>query len=69
MRRMKETVLIYSPEEKIPIGEPVILSNGGHGIRLKWRRGKKVVTEVVTLDKLHELVAQGKIQTSKQRSP
>lgn len=61
--------LIYSPEEKIPIGEPVILANGGHGIRLKWRRGKKDVTEVVTLDKLHELVAQGKIKASEQRSP
>lgn len=31
--RMKETGLIYSPEENIPIGEPVILPNGGHGIR------------------------------------
>ena len=66
---MKETGLIYSPEENIPIGEPVILPTGGHGIRLKWRRGKKDVTEVVTLDKLHELVVQGKIKTSEQRSP
>ncbi len=61
--------MIYSPEKKIPIGEPIILPNGSHCIRLKWRRGKKDVTEVVTLDKLHELVAQGKIQTSEQRSP
>ena len=67
---MKQDItLIYSPAEKIPIGEPVILTNGGHGIRLKWRRGKKDVTEVVTLDKLHELVAQGKIKASEQRSP
>lgn len=66
---MKESVLIYSPEEKIPIGEPVILPNGGHGIRLKWRRGKKSITEVVALDKLHELVVQGRIQACEQRSP
>lgn len=66
---MKENVLIYSPAEKIPIGEPVILPNGGHGIRLKWRRGKKSITEVVTLDKLHELVMQVKIHTCEQRSP
>ena len=65
----KNTQLIYSPIERIPIGEPVILANGGHGIRLKWKRGNKAVTEVVTLDKLHELVLQGKIQTSEQRSP
>ena len=65
----QDKTLIYSPAEKIPIGEPVILPNGGHGIRLKWRRGKKDVTEIVTLDKLHELVAQGKIKTSEQSSP
>ena len=65
---MKDTALIYSPEEKIPIGEPVILPNGGHGIRLKWRRGKKDVTEVVTLDMLHELVVQGRVQASEQRT-
>ena len=66
---MKNMILIYSPEEKIPIGEPIILPNGGHGIRLKWRRGKKDVTEIVTLDKLHELVLQGKSQIGEQRSP
>ncbi len=60
--------LIYSPLERIPIGEPVILPNGGHGIRLKWQRGKKKITEIVSLDKLHELVAQGNIKTSEQRS-
>lgn len=64
-----EKTLIYSPQERIPLGEPVILPNGAHGIRLKWRRGKKDVTEIVTLDKLHELVAQGKIKTSEQSSP
>ena len=66
---VKYKQMIYSPEQKIPIGEPIILPNGSHGIRLKWRRGKKDVTEVVTLDKLHELVAQGKTQSSEQRSP
>lgn len=65
----QDNTLIYSPEEKIPIGEPIILPNGGHGIRFKWRRGKRDVTEIVTLDKLHELVAQGKIKASEQRSP
>ena len=66
---MKKSRLIYSPIEHIPIGEPVILSNGGHGIRLKWRRGDRDVTETVTLDKLHELVVQGKNKTSEQNSP
>ena len=65
----KNTHLIYSPEKKIPIGEPVILPNGGHGIRLKWKRGKENITEVVTLDKLHELVLQGKNRTGEQISP
>ena len=65
----ESTNLIYTPQEKIPLGEPVILPDGGHGIRLKWRRGKKDVTEIVTLDKLHELVAQGNIKASGQRSP
>ena len=66
---MQEYSLIYSPVEHIPIGEPIILSNGGHGIKLKWRRGKKVVTEIVTLDKLHELIMQGTIKVGRQRSP
>lgn len=66
---MKKSRLIYSPIEHIPIGEPVILPNGGHGIRLKWRRGDRDVTETVTLDKLHELVVQGKNKTSDQNSP
>ena len=66
---MKNTGLIYSPEERIPIGEPVILPNGGHGIRLKWKRQNKFVTEVVALDKLHELVMQGRNSASEQRAP
>ena len=65
----QDKTLIYSPEEKIPIGEPIILPGGGHGIRLKWRRGRKDVMEIVTLDKLHELVAQGNNKTSEQGSP
>ena len=65
----QDKTLIYSPEEKIPIGEPIILPGGGHGIRLKWRRGRKDVMEIVTLDMLHELVAQGNNKTSEQRSP
>lgn len=48
--------LIYSPQERIPIGEPIILPNGVHGIRFKYKRK----TEVVSLDKLHELVVQRK---------
>ena len=55
MSRNKD--MIYSPEQKIPIGEPVILPSGVHGIRFKWKRGNKTVSETVTLDKLHELVA------------
>jgi hypothetical protein len=60
--------LIYSPVEHIPIGEPVILPNGGHGICFKRKRKTGDVTEVVPLDKLHELVMQGNIKTSEQRS-
>ena len=63
---MGNSFLIYSPEKKIPIGEPVILANGSHGIRFRWRRGKEYVTEIVSLDMLHELVMQNKIQASKQ---
>ena len=64
MDQMKEDRprLISSPQERIPIGEAVILANGGHGIRLKWRRGKGDVTEVTTPDRLHELDAQGRIR-------
>lgn len=66
---MEEAVrLIYSPKERIPIGEPILLPDGGHGIRLKWQRGKKKVTEIVSLDKLHELVMQGNKNTNEQRS-
>ena len=60
--------LIYSPVEHIPIGEPVILPNGGHGICFKRKRKNGDVMEVVTLDKLHELVAQGNIKSSEQKS-
>ena len=56
--------LIYSPNEHIPIGEPVVLAGGSQCIRFKWKRGKKYVTELVSLDKLHELVVQGKDKTS-----
>ncbi len=69
MIAMQEKSLIYSPVERIPIGEPVILPNGGHGIRFKWKRKNGDVTEIVPLDKLHELVVQGKDQTSEQRTP
>ena len=65
----KSPRLIYSPKEKIPLGEAVILPNGTHGLRVKWRRGKRDVMEIITLDTLHELVVQGKGNTSEQRSP
>lgn len=55
MKRRKG--MIYSPEERIPIGEAVILPNGVHGVKFKWKRGNETITEIVTLDKLHELVA------------
>lgn len=63
------TQLIYSPEEHIPIGEPVILPGGGHGIRFKRKRKTGDVTEIVPLDKLHELVVQGKSGASGQKTP
>lgn len=61
--------LIYTPQNRIPLGEAVILHNGTHGLRIKWKRGKQTVTETVTLDKLHELVVQGNTNNSSQRSP
>lgn len=55
---MKETRnLIYTPQKHIPIGEPVRLPNGGHGIRLKWKRGGTAITEVVPLDTIHDLIS------------
>lgn len=66
--RLKDTALIYSPTERIPIGEPVILPDGAHGIRFKYKRKKHNVTEVVPLDKLHELVMQSNA-LSKSRDP
>lgn len=60
--------LIYSPQERIPLGEAIILPNGTHCLKVKWKRGKKDVTEVVSLDKLHELVLQQTIKTSRQNS-
>ena len=66
----QDSNLIYSPKEKIPIGEPVITPQGAHGIRFKWKRGKKDVTETVTLDKLHELVVRKEEKrTGSQESP
>ena len=64
----ESTNLIYTPREKIPLGEALILPNGVHGLKVKWRRGKRDVTEVVPLDKLHELVMQGNIKTREQGS-
>lgn len=39
--------VIYSPEEKIPLGESVILPNGAHGLGIKWKRGKKDANGIV----------------------
>ena len=50
--------LIYTPIHRIPIGEPVIFPNGAHGITVKWKREGKTVKETITLDQLHELVAE-----------
>lgn len=62
--------LIYTPKERIPIGEGIVTPEGVHSICFKWKRGKKDVTETVTLDKLHELVAQlEEKRTGSQRSP
>lgn len=56
--------MIYSPKQGIPLGEAVILPNGTHGIRFKRKRKNGEVTEVVTLDKLHELVMHDDNETS-----
>ena len=65
----KPKQMIYSPTEKIPIGEAVTLPNGGHGIRFKWKRKTGDVTETVALDKLHELVVQQQKKGSADRDP
>ena len=54
------------PGKKIPLGEPVILPNGAHGLRIKWKRGKKDVTETVPLDKIHELIVQQAAKADRQ---
>lgn len=53
--------LIHSPIQNIPIGEPIILPDGGHGLRISWQRkhSKETVTEDISLDKLNELVIRG----------
>lgn len=51
--------LIYTPDKRIPIGEPVIFPDGGHGIRLKKKqKNGQNVYETISLDKIHELVIQ-----------
>lgn len=57
---MEDGKLIYSPRERIPIGEPVIMPDGAHGIRFKRKRKSGDVTETVPLDTLHELVSERK---------
>lgn len=56
----KDTDMIYSPTEHIPLGKPVKLPGGGHALCVKYKkRNGKAVTETVPLDQLHELVAAG----------
>lgn len=52
MERKKN--LIYSPKEKIPIGEPVVLPNGALDVEFKHKRKSDCVTETVPMDKLVE---------------
>ena len=44
----------------------MILPNGAHGLRIKWKRGKKDVTETVPLDKIHELIVQQAAKADRQ---
>ena len=60
--------VIYSPEEKIPLGESVILPNGAHGLGIKWKRGKKDATETAPLDKIHELIIQQAVKADRKGS-
>ena len=48
--------LIHSPIENIPLGEAMMMPNGMLAIRIKYKRGKKTVTEVVPLDSIFALV-------------
>lgn len=61
---MSERKLIYTPLEHIPIGEPLLLPGGGHGLRLKRKRKSGEVTETVSLDSIHELIAESVRQDS-----
>lgn len=66
---MNETKsLIYSPKEKIPIGEPVVLPNGALGIEFKHKRKSGCVTETVPMDKLLELVSGRRLTRARQES-
>ena len=48
--------MIYSPKERIPIGEAVITENGIHGIRVKRKRKTGNAEEFISVDKIQELI-------------
>ncbi len=54
----KEIKLIYTPRERIPLGEAVVLPDGSYAIRVKRKRRCGAVTEIVTLSRLREMVVQ-----------
>ena len=60
--------LIYSPKERIPIGEPVVLPDGTLGIEFKHKRKSGYVTEAVPMDKLLELVSGRRLTRARQES-
>ena len=63
MDRVKR--MIYTPVEKIPIGEVVVTENGTYGLLLKRRRKTSTVTEFIPLDKLLEAIYDANLNTQK----
>ena len=57
----RKRTLIYSPKEKIPIGEPL-------GIEFRHKRKSGCVTETVPMDKLLELVSGRRMTRARQES-
>lgn len=64
----RKRTLIYSPKEKIPIGEPVVLPDGTLGIEFRHKRKSGCVTETVPMDKLLELVSGRRLTRARQES-
>ena len=52
----RKNLMIYLPNERIPIGEVVVTESGIHGIRVKRKRKTGNVEEFISVDKIQELI-------------